>query len=192
MPLVQREAGAQIEVFALEDIGPIDYYNIRNAARLAVAQRAIRRSIADDIAGLTLRYIRPDDDMDAGGVTYEQWLTGALVAGTEYTYINNITLDVQRTLGIYGFFVDEPNPSPAEFRFRQNTGGTLPLAFVNVQHVRANLVNKGVFSDFIVYDPQDIMNITIIPSVTDAGGQVVGFLGWVAEPKGRSFLGPTV
>ena len=191
MPLISRDAGAHIDCFAIEDVGPIDYFNIRNAARKAVGER-LRQRLNVDMAALTLRYIRPDDDMDAGGVTYEQWLTAALTAGTEYTFINNITLDVQRVLGIYGFFVDEPNPSPAEFRFRQNTGGTLPLAFVNVQHVRSNLVNKGVFTDFILYDPQDIMNITIIPSVTDAGGQVVGFLGYVAEPKGRSFLGPTV
>ena len=192
MPMVERQAGALIDCYALEEIGQADYAQIRSAARQVAIDRARNRAIAADESGLALRSIRPDDDLDAGGVTYEQWLTGALTAGTEYTFVNNITLDVQRVLVIYGIFVNEPNPSPSEFRFRQNTGGTVPLAFVNVTHLRANLVNKGVLSDLIAYDPQDIMNITIIPSVTDAGGQVVGFLGYVAEPKGRSFVGPTI
>jgi len=192
MPQIGRPAGTFIDIFAIEELSIADREFARSSARDEAARRAVAGNIATSPSGLTLRSIRPDADLDFGVVTYEQWLTPALVAGTENTIVNNTTLDVRSVLVIYGFFIDEPNPSAAELRFRQNTGGTVPLALVNVQHLRSNLVNKGILSELIAYDPQDIINITIMPSITDAAGQVMGFLGYVAEPKGRSFIGPTV
>ena len=192
MPQIGRPAGTFIDIFPIEELSISDREYARATAREEAARRAIAGNIATTPAGLTLRSIRPDADLDFGAVTYEQWLTPAMVAATELAVVNNVTLDVRSVLVIYGFFCDEPNPGASELRFRQNTGGTVPLALVNVQHLRSNLVNKGILSELIAYDPQDIMNIAIMPSITDAAGQVMGFLGYVAEPKGRSFIGPTV
>lgn len=192
MPQIARPAGTFLDIFAIEELSIADREFARSAAREEALTRAVESGIATSPGGLTVRSIRPDGDLNFGAVTFEQWLTPALVAGTAVEIVADTTLDIRSVLVIYGFFADEANPSASELQFRQGTGGTVPLALVNVQHLRANLTNKGILSELIAYDPQDIMNIRIVPSVTDAGGQVMGFLGYVAEPKGRTFVGPTV
>ena len=192
MPQIGRPAGTLIDIYPIEELSIADREFARAAAREEVIRRAVEGGIATGPGGLTVRSIRPNGDLNFGAVTFEQWLTGALVASTEANLVLDTTLDIRSTLAIYGFFADSANPSASELRFRQGTGGTVPLATVNVQPLRANLTNKGILSELIAYDPQDIINITIIPSVTDAAGQVMGFLGYLAEPKGRTFIGPTV
>ena len=192
MPQIGRPAGTFIDIFAIEELSIADREFARSIARQEVIDRAVSEGIATGSGGLTVRSLRPDGDLNFGAVTFEQWLTGALVAGTAANLVLDTTLDVRSVVVIYGWFADSANPSIAELRFRQGTGGTVPLATVNVQHLRANLTNKGILSELIAYDPQDIINITGMPSVTDAAGQVAGFLGYLAEPKGRTFVGPTV
>lgn len=192
MPVIGRPAGTIGDAYAIEELSISDREAARRLAIEEVIRRAIDGAVATTPAGLTVHYIRPDADLNWGAVTYEQWLTAALTAGTLNTVVNDTTQDVKKAMAIYGGFVDEPNPAPSEIRFRQNAGGTLPLLFINVTHVRGNLVNKWIMSELVAYDPQDVINIDFMPSVTDAAGQVFGLLGYVAEPKGRPFLGPSI
>lgn len=192
MPQIGRPAGTFIDIFAIEELSIADREFARSIARDEVINRAVDEKIATGAGGLTVRSLRPDSDLNFGAVASEQWISPALVAATEVDLVDNTTLDVRSVLVIYGFWADSANPSAAELRFRQGTDGTVPLATVNVQHLRANLTNKGILSELIAYDPQDIINIAVLPSITDAAGQVMGFLGYLAEPKGRTFIGPTV
>ena len=192
MPRINRPAGTVGEAYAIEELRVEDREQARDLAREEAIERAIEGNVATNRSALTVHNIRPDADLNFGAVAYEQWLTGALVAAAINTPVNDVLLDVKKTLVIYGGFINEPNPSAGEILFRQNAGGSLPLLFVNVQHIRSNLVNKWIMSEMVAYDPQDIMNIQFMPTITDAAGQVMGFLGWVAEPKGRPFLGPSL
>lgn len=194
MPLVPRSTqGALMDIYAVEELSISDRENIRQNARNIVLERAVGvGAIAVSPDQLQVRSIRPFTDITFGAQAFETWLTPALVSAAAANLVNDITLDVKRELGIYGYWEDAAQPGISEVRFRQNTGGAVPLAFVNVQHLRTNLVLKGLLSDVVVYDPQDVINITAMADKTLAGGTNAGFLGYVAEPRGRSFIGPVV
>lgn len=180
-----------IDALAEEDVPVSSRDGARMDCQDSVLNRAIDKRIISDRAEAVVRMIRPDDDLNFGSVTYEQWLTGALVAGTALNVVN-AALTNNKVIGIFGFAIVEPNPAVSEFRFMMGPNGASQLFTVNIQQILANRDIKGYFSKMIGYDPLDTMYINLMPFLTDANGQIVVLRGYTAERTGNTISGPVI
>lgn len=180
-----------IDVIAEKDVTIAERNAFRVDAQNSVLERAMSKRIISNNAEAVVRSVRPDDDLNAGAVAYEQWLTAALVASTIYTYVN-AALAADRAIVFYGISIPEPNPAISEVRFRLGPAGASQLFTANIQHIYAGEETSGYFSKVSGYDPLDTMFIQLMPFLTDAGGQIVILRGYVAERSGATISGPVL
>lgn len=180
-----------IDVLADEDILINDRDRMRQDVQDSVLSRCIDKRIISSQNEAVVRMIRPDVDLNAGAVTYEQWLSTALVAGTLNVFVNQ-ALDNNKVIGIYGFAIPSANPAISEFRFQMGPLGASVLFVVNAQHIYANQNLKGYFTKMVGYDPLDTMYIQLMPFVAVAGGQAVVLRGYTAERTGNTISGPVM
>lgn len=169
----------------------------RRSFRLDALTRAIRRAadkriINQDINSNGLaRQIRPDSDLNFGGVTYNQWITGATTAGALITLVNSTQVSNRQLVVIYGISHNEPIPGLGEFQFSRGTaGGGGMMAIVDVAPYLNRLENEFYLSRAILWDPQDIIFIQAMPYITNALGERWVLHGYTIEAIGDTIAVP--
>lgn len=173
---------------------------MEGAERLALVlcARATKRPVylkggpGPDSAGLNLvntlkdseilaRALLPDTDLNAGAVAYDQWLTAALVAATEYQFINQI-LRTDQAAVIFGVATLDANPGIG--RVRALNGTSVVMAAWDTTPLWAAEDTIGYTDEYPSWDVNQTMNIQLMPFITKAGGERFMVLGYIAEPKG--------
>lgn len=168
----------------------------RRAYRRDAVDRGLRRAaekkiINSDYSNAIVRELRPDSDLNFGAVTFNQWLTTALIAGTLNTLVNNTQLPVNQLIVIYGVSHHEASPSLGEFQFDRGTGGGGGIIeIVNVEPYLNRLENEFYLTRAIAYDPADIIFIQAMPYQSNANGERWQLHGYVFEPIGVTLPAP--
>lgn len=163
---------------------------VRDAQRVAtirdaLARAAEKRIINLDYSNAVVRQIRAAFDLNYGANANADWLTGALVAGTGNTIINNRQVPVNQLFVFYGMNTYEASPVVSEVLFQKGTGGSGGLlAIFNLEYMYNKLENEVYFSKAIMYDPQDIIFLTYTCNAAAAGGQRYVLEGYSVEPVG--------
>ena len=132
-------------------------------------------------AELIYRALLPDTDLNAGGVGYDQWLTQALVAGTELQFVNAV-LRTDQVVAIYGIATMSANPAIG--RVRLLNGTAVVLAAWDCHAMWAAQDTVGITDEFALWPVQQNVSVWVLPFLTNAAGERFMLIGGIAEPKG--------
>ena len=133
-------------------------------------------------AELVARVLLPDTDLNAGAVAYDQWLTAALVAATEYQYVGPaLQLRTDQVAAIYG--VGTLDAAPHVGRVRLLTGTSVVMAAWDTTPIWAAQDTLGYADEFAMWSVQENINVWLMPYAASAGERFI-LLGVIAEPKG--------
>lgn len=127
------------------------------------------------------RALLPDTDLNAGGVAYDQWLTAALVAATEYQFVNQ-QIRVDQVAAIFG--VATLDAAPGIGRVRLLNGTSVVMAAWDTTPLWAAEDTIGYTDEYALWDINQTINAQLMPFLTKAGGERFILLGYIAEPKG--------
>ena len=130
---------------------------------------------------LVARALLPDTDLNAGGVAYDQWLTAALVAATEYQFTAQ-QLRTDQVAAVIGVATLDANPGIS--RIRCLTGAAVVMSAWDATPLWAAEDTIGYADEFPLWSVQETMNIFLMPYITKAGGERFILIGYIAEPKG--------
>ena len=133
-------------------------------------------------AEILARALLPDTDLNAGGVAYDQWLTQALVAGTELNFVVAQQIRTDQVVAIFG--VGTLSASPAISRVRLMTGTSVVLAAWDTTPLWAAEATIGYADEYALWSVQEIINVWLMPFLANAAGERFVLLGLIAEPKG--------
>lgn len=160
--------------------------NMKLKARRMLVELMVRAGKVQAPSQVAMRDIRANDDLTiANGADTNEFLTAAMVAGTNLTYVNAL-LAANRYLAIFAVAVDSTLPAPITMLFQVGPGGTTTRAYVDLQKLYVHEQFLGYLDDPVVYQPSDPMFIAMEIGRTDAAGQRVILIGYVAEPMGHS------
>ncbi len=136
-----------------------------------------------DVGEVIARALLPDTDLNAGGVAYDQWLTAALVAGTESPFVAQALLESEVVV-IYGIATLDANPGISRVRCLRDA--TTVLALWDSTNIWAAGQPMGISDEFPMWRGSETVNIFLMPFLTKAGGERFVLLGFQAEPKGAN------
>lgn len=188
---VERAPFPLVEVYASSELSEAARKDFRDECQNKALARAVNLRIITEPLEAIVHMIYPDDDLNAGGVTYNQWLTAALVAGTAQNFVN-LAIAQNKVISIYGFFANDANPGIAQVRFARGAGLRNTLATYQLQRIYAKLETEGFFSKIDTWDRVETLGVELLPSVTDPTFQVFGLLGYTVEPVGEQVAGRIV
>lgn len=160
-------------------------------------QRAIDKRLMD-AGNSVVRQIRPFQDLLtvalttalSGLVTFNQWVTGALVAGTIDTYVNSL-LPNNKMMAFYGLSIADPIQGTSEVIFQRGPAGQGGIqAIATLQNGYSHLETEWYLSKCVIYDPQDTVFIQDMPFVTQPLGQHIVLNGFTFEPVGNTLAAP--
>lgn len=148
------------------------------------AQAGINTQLVRDraLSEIIARQLLPDTDLNAGGVAYDQWLTAALVAATEYQYVAQL-LTESEAVTLYGVATMDANPGISRIRLVRDAATI--LAQWDATPIWAAGQPIGITDEFALFKGQETINIFLMPFITKAGGERFILLGFQAEPKGN-------
>ena len=129
---------------------------------------------------LLFRQVLPDTDLNAGAVAFDQWQTAALVAGTDYLFINQ-QLRTDQVCVLFGVATLDANPCISRVRCLQ---GSVALAAWDATPLWAAQDTMGYADEFAMWSVQETVAVWLMPFITKAGGERFIVLGGIAEPKG--------
>ena len=135
-----------------------------------------------ELSEVIARQLLPDTDLNAGGVVYDQWLTAALVAATEYQYVAQL-LTESEVVTIYGVATLDANPGISRVRLVRDAATI--LAQWDATPVWAAGQPMGISDEYALFKGTETINIFLMPFITKAGGERFILLGFQAEPKGN-------
>lgn len=149
---------------------------MNSAGQLTVT---LARTLAE--SEIIARCLLPDTDLNAGAVAYDQWLTAALVAATEYQFVNQ-QLRTDQAAVIFGVATLDANPGIS--RVRALNGTSVVMAAWDTVPLWAAEDTIGYTDEFPEWDVNQTMNIQLMPFLGKAAGERFMVLGYIAEPKG--------
>ena len=127
------------------------------------------------------RALLPDTDLNAGAVAYDQWLTAALVASTEYQYINQ-QIRTDQAAAIYGGATLDASPHGG--RVRLLNGTSVVFAAWDTTPLWAAEDTIGYSDEFALWPSNQTINVQLMPYAAAGAGERFMVLGVIAEPKG--------
>lgn len=166
-----------------EELTLTDRKNFRAAALEAGIARAIAASIGTR-EGLVYREWQ--NIADAGvAATQEAWLTAALaVVGTDYSVFRAIAAPIlanNKVVVWWGVGIATvPNPV-CRLAFRVGAGAGTTKAVFDLERLDTLITPDGYFSEPILYNPQQVLNIVVMARVVAAAARVI-LHGYVIEP----------
>lgn len=170
-------------LYPAKHLTPSQIDSMRETAERAAIVECARRTGKSE-SELVARCGLPDTDFNAGAVAYDQWLTAALVAGTEYNFITQ-QLRTDQVVVVYGVATLDANPGIG--RVRALSGGATVLAAWDTTPLWAAEDTIGYTDEFALFSVTETVNIWLLPFITKPGGERFIILTVVAEPKG---IGP--
>ena len=166
--------------------------NARMVTRRRLIELMIASGKAQNAKQVTTRSVAANDDLSlTNGTENNEWAPAAGTAGTDLAYVNAASLGNNKYLGIYAFadISAAVRPHIATWRFRIGTGGANVLAELAVAAGYAYENHVWYLDDPIIYQPTDIVTVTLEVAVSWSVGQVVlPIMGFLAEPSGQSVM----
>ena len=161
----------------------------REAIRTGIS-RAIDRRLAPVEERLIVRQAQNIADF---GTALDQWNTAALaVVGTAYSVFQAIAAPVLANNKVAVFYrvgiQTAPNPVSL-LSFRQGVVGGTTYAQLDLQQLNMGLATEGYFSEPIVYEPNEVLNITVTASIATAAAAQVILGCFIIEPMGPTISG---
>lgn len=146
---------------------------------------AINSGIATSADALVVRDALPNTDF---GLTSNWWLSGAMVANTEMTFLT-VALNNKRYVGFYGVWSESATPEVSMLYFRIGATGASTFALFNIEPLYAEQEAVGYFPEPIIYAPNETLFIRALPRIAAAGGARLGLKCLICEPKGEQVSG---
>lgn len=133
--------------------------------------------------------VREPQNIADFGAALEQWNTAALaVVGTAYSVFQAIAAPAvanNQVIVWVGVGV-ETTPIPASLlNFRQGAGGGTTYAQFDLERLVNLLEPEGYFSEPVIYEPNEVMNITVTARIATALLARVRLMGYIIEPPGQ-------
>ena len=173
-------------IIPVSELTPDSIRNMKLKARRMLTELMVRAGKVQSPSQVAVRDIRANDDFTiANGADTNEFLTAALVAGTNSTYVNMV-LAANRYVAIFAIAIDSTLPAPITMLFQVGPGGTTTRAYVDLQKLYVEQEFMGYLDDPVIYQPSDTVFIAMEIGRTDAAGQRVVLYGYVAEPMGQS------
>ena len=166
----------------------------RLTAQNAAIDEALKLSLAATRGELVIRGLLPHTDFFSAvgnGYTNERFITGA-IAINAWTSVYDTAVVPQlgnrKVMVIYKIINETPVPSVRAVRFRLGATGVSTLAWFQVEGViNVKLVPEAWLTEPVVYTPNQWMDIQCYANpAIGAGGEMLGFEGYVVEPLGES------
>lgn len=169
----------------------------RSAVRRDVDRRLMERATAIKSLGradeLVVRDVNPFVDCAVAPLNTTRWVTGALaVAGTAQAYWNAAIANNQ-VMGFFGLANLSANPSVDLISFRVGAGAGSTRGLYHLAQVLSKMEPEGYFDMMVLYDPQEVCNVTVTPHTAKAapGDELVLFCR-IIEPIGATISGPAI
>ena len=161
-----------------------DQKSYRQGAINQAIGRALDLKIATNPDDLSVRLIRAYSDLAVGTASEEEW-KHTLVAATANAIITKTGRKANQLIVFYGLLDDDANPQATLVTFKTaSTGGTTKF-IGDMQILWSKLVPEAMFSEAVVYDPQEDVYVDVnADGASVAGGERIVFLGFIVEPKG--------
>jgi len=147
-----------------------------------LAKLSINAGIVTSRESLVIRDVLPAGDLGLGN---NWWLSAALVANTEMTFIN-VALGNRRHLAFYGVSTEAAAPAISMAYFRIGATGSSTFLLANLEGLYAEQEPVGYFSEPVIYVPNETVFIRLLPRVTNAAGERIKLHALLAEPKGEA------
>jgi hypothetical protein len=125
--------------------------------------------------------------VDFGLSTNRTWTTGALTAGTRYTYVN-VALANNKFVGVYGISYYSSLYAISEVTLAYGASGATTLGSYEIEQLYTEQIPKGYFVEPVIYGPNDTMFFTVFPRLSSSGETLV-IMSLVAEPVGQVVAG---
>ena len=166
--------------------------NAKMVTRRRLVELMIASGKAQNAKQVTIRDPKANVDMGlTNGSDNNEWVPAAGTAGTDLAYVNGASLGNNKYLGIYGFSIISASvrPQVVSVRFRIGTGGANVLADLDIQRGFGYENPVWYLDDPVIYQPTDVMTVTLEVAVSWAVGAIVFPLaGYLAEPAGQSVM----
>ena len=151
---------------------------VRNALKRRLEDEVRARGIAE----VVVRDILPTDDLGVG--TNNAWVISIPSGANSVTITKELPDDM--AFGFYGVRFLDPAADVTAIRFK--LGQAKIKAIFQVQSALTEEDRTGYFEEVILYKPKDSMVIDVFAG--SSGDKRVQLLGFVAERKGRTIVGP--
>ena len=152
------------------------------AVRDALKKRLEAEVKARGIPEVVVRDILPTDDLGVGA--NNAWVITIPTGATSVTISKDLPDDM--AFGFYGVRFLDPAADVTTVKFR--LGQAKIKAIFQVQSAVTEEDKTGYFEEVILYRPKDSMVIDV--TAGSSGDKKVQLLGFVAERKGRTVVGP--
>lgn len=177
-------------VIGVDELSLAERRNFRTAAKESAIQEALKLALAADRKELVARNIFPATDLPTG-YTNEVYLTGAVVVNTWTSVYDTAVVPAlgnRKVLVIYKVVNMTAVPSITAVRFRLGATGVSTLGWTHLEQViDVKLTPEVYLSEPIVYKPTQFVDIQCYARIAiGAGGERLGFEGYVVEPIGES------
>jgi hypothetical protein len=150
--------------------------------REALKRRLEAEVKARGIAEVVVRDVLPSDDLGLG--TNNAWVIAIPTGSNSVTITKELPDDM--AFGFYGVRFLDPAADVTHVRFK--LGQAKIKAVFQVQAALTEQDRTGYFEEVILYKPKDSMVIDVFAE--SSGNKRVQLLGFVAERKGRTVVGP--
>jgi hypothetical protein len=171
----------------VEELTLTDRQQFRVNAIMAGVQRALDKKVAPSAAELVVR--APANIADFV-TALDRWQTAPLVTvDTSYSVFQAVAAPQVLITQVVVFYkvTVATAPIPVErITFREGTNATTTRAFFDLEQLDGYLIPSGYFSEPIVYDPQQIMNIVVKTRIATGLAANVILGGFIIEPKGAN------
>ena len=155
-------------------------------------ERATRVKSLGRVEELIIRDVFPGPDLGiagiAGAATNFRWLTAALVADTAQNYVNAAVATTQ-IVGFYGIANLSPTASINTVFFRVGAAAGSTRQAVTLEQLYSRMEPIGYLDVAVLYDPQEWMQISIVPGVAVAAREQLILLSRIIEPVGAVISG---
>jgi len=174
----------------VEELSLAERRRFRTTAKEQAIAEAMKLALVADRGMLVARSIFPNTDLPTG-YTNEAYLTGAVVVNAWTSVYDTAVvpqLGNRKVLVIYKVVNMTAVPSVTAVRFRLGATGVTTLGWVHLEQViDVKLTPEVYLSEPVVYTPNQFVDIQCYArAAIGAGGERLGFEGYVIEPLGET------
>ena len=174
----------------VDELSLAERRTFRKTAKERAIAEALELSLAADRKELVARSILPATDLPVG-YTNEVYLTGAVVVNTWTSVYDTLAvpqLGNRKVLVIYKVVNMTAVPSVTAVRFRLGATGVSTLGWLHLEQIiDVKLTPEVYLSEPMVYKPTQFVDIQCYARLAiGAGGERLGFEGYVVEPLGET------
>jgi len=169
----------------VEDLTLTDRQNYRMRAIEAGIERALAKKIAPSRDELVVRHAQNIADF---ATTVDQWNTPVLAAALVSVFGTAAApvLAVTKVAVFYKVTVTTAPIPVAALSFREGAAAGTTKAIFDLEQLDGYLVPSGYFSEPVTYDPQNVLNVVVLPRIATGLLCRVIMGCYIIEPAGAT------